>query len=72
MSGDAYIVLEEKENVLTVPIEAIVVDDEGSYVEVLDNGKIKKTYVEIGLESEDYSEILSGISEGTVVVTDKD
>jgi RND family efflux transporter MFP subunit len=71
MGGDAYIVLEEKEDVLTVPIEAVIVDDQGSYVEVLKDGKVQKTYVEIGLESDDLSQILSGISEGDLVITDR-
>ena len=71
MGGDAYIVLEEREDVLTIPVEAVIVDDEGSYVELLKDGKVQKTYVEIGLDSEDYSQILSGISEGDTVITDR-
>lgn len=65
MSGDAKFVVKEKQNALSVPSKFINSDKEGKYVNV-DQGKTKK-YVEIGIEGEDRTEIVSDISEGTVV-----
>ena len=63
MNGDADIVLQRKENVLKLPIEAVV-DGEVT----LTGEPEKKVKVETGLESEMEVEITSGLSEGVKVV----
>ena len=57
-----------KENVLRIPLDAISEDDNGSYVFVLNNKKAVKTAIETGVKNDDYAEVLSGISEGDIVV----
>ena len=57
-----------KENVLRIPLDAICEDDNGTYVFVLNNKKAVKTNIEVGVKNDDYAEVLSGISEGDIVV----
>lgn len=69
--GDfAVIVLvkERKENVLSVPKEAIHKDESGRYVYVLENEESVYTYVEVGMSDGAYTEITSGLTEGQKVL----
>lgn len=68
MTGDAHFVLKRKENTLFVPREFIKSDKDGEYV-LINNGKDKK-YIELGLEGEERTEIVSGIEEGAIVYND--
>ena len=65
MSGDAQFILSEKENVLYAPPKFINADPKGKYVNK--SKKNNKVYVEIGIESEDKVEIVSGVNEGDVL-----
>ncbi len=68
MSGDAEIILYEKENVLLVPQTSIVNIEGKNYIWAIENGIAKKTQVETGISSFDEIEILNGIKEGTQIV----
>ncbi len=63
MNGDAKIILAVKENVLKLPVEAIV---DGEVI--LDGQEKKKIKVVTGLEGDMDTEIVSGINEGIKVV----
>jgi RND family efflux transporter MFP subunit len=65
MTGDAHFVLREKKNVLYAPSDFVKADSEGDYV--LTNEGREKTYIEIGLEGEERTEVVSGLSEGVLV-----
>ncbi len=65
LNGQAEIIVSEKENVLTVPQEAIV--DE-KFVYVRSNGKPEKREVQTGIYSDSRIEILSGLSENEEVL----
>lgn len=67
MNGDISIIIEEKENVLAVPIEAVVEDN---HVWIKTDGRYVKKEVKVGLESDFEIEIISGVSEGQQVVID--
>ncbi len=55
---------------LLVPIEAVLIRDQNRpLVFVVRNGRAQWEYVELGLENEDWYEVLSGVQEGDVVVT---
>lgn len=69
LSAMVYITTAEKHDVLTVPIESIATENGNSYVVlVLPNGKTKKQFVHIGISSDNYTEILSGIKEGDKIL----
>jgi hypothetical protein len=58
--------LEEKENVLRVPVGFVNTDTDGKYIRL---GKTNnKFYVEVGLEGEEFIEILSDkVKEGDTI-----
>lgn len=68
LSGDADIIIEEKKGVLTVPLEAVSGEGGKDYVSVWDGKKALRRPVELGLESDDVVEVLSGLQTGEDVV----
>jgi len=65
MTGDAKFILEQKEDVLYVPPKFITSDNKGKYVSL--SKKNNKTYIEVGIESEDRVEIKGDIKEGDIL-----
>ena len=74
MAGDLEFATFNKENVLYLP-NKFVKEEKNSengeagkkYVMTEQNGKSQKTYVETGAETDDYTEILSGLDDNQVV-----
>lgn len=62
MTGDLSIVIKEKNDVLALPAKFIKSENGKKYVKT-----DKKVYVETGLETDQGTEIVSGLSEGDVV-----
>ena len=71
MSATADIVVEEANNVLVVPAQAVISSGELSYVEVLINGVIEQVQVSLGMSDGSYYEIKSGLAAGDQVVMQK-
>lgn len=68
MNGEAELVLATKQNVLSVPVESLISREGTTYVEVLENGEVQSREVEIGLESDTYVEVVSGLTVDDQVV----
>lgn len=68
MNGDADLVLASKSDVLSVPLSVLVTRNGDTIVKVKRNGKVEEVVVEVGLETEDEAEILSGLTEADEVV----
>lgn len=68
LSGDADIIIEEKKDVLTVPLEAVISEGGKTFVSVWDGKKALRRPVELGLENDDTVEVLSGLQTGEKVV----
>jgi HlyD family secretion protein len=70
MSATADITTQELENVLLVPNWAIRIDrDTGhTFVNLLLDDQVQETEVTIGVRGEDFSQVLSALSEGDIVV----
>lgn len=69
MTASANIITQIKDNVLLVPSGAVQTQNGQSTVRVMKNGKIEQVNVETGLSSNTQTEIVSGISEGNMIVT---
>ncbi|MCL5970309.1 MAG: efflux RND transporter periplasmic adaptor subunit [Patescibacteria group bacterium] len=67
MAGDLTMILQSRTNVLYLPVAAIKDDAGRKYVNVMKNGKTEKIYIETGLETDDSTEILSGLTENQAV-----
>lgn len=66
MTGDAKLVISEKDSVLYVPPKYVKSDTGGKYLKI--GGANNKTYVQIGIEGEDRVEIISDqVKEGDMV-----
>jgi HlyD family secretion protein len=65
---DIEIVVEEKEDVLRAPDNAVFKMDGNHYVFVAEEGKARLRQIETGLEGDGFIEILSGLSEGEMVI----
>ncbi len=73
MTGEAYVVLETRQSVLTVPTNFLHIEADGRvFVDVLDkNNKQSRVEVKLGLQGSDSVEVLSGIKQGDVVVIEQ-
>lgn len=67
-SIDISIILEKKENVLTIPLEGLRSYMGRNYVYLLDGNSKKEANVEIGTKSATEVEIISGLKEGQQVI----
>lgn len=70
LEADVTIYTQEKEQVLTIPSEARYVDDAGDYCYVIRNGAVEKQYFTAGIGSNESVEVMKGLKEGDVVITD--
>lgn len=69
LSGSADIVISSKQNVISLPFDAVLFDDaDKPYVFVLDNGVAKKRNITIGIEGEETYEVTEGLNEGDKVI----
>lgn len=67
--GSASFVGDKREQVLTVPVQALHRSEEQTFVYVLGDNNIREVrFVEIGLEGDTNAEVLSGLTEGEVVI----
>lgn len=70
-SADAEVILDIKENVLRIPSEAII-DQTKVYVFDQQSGTLHERRITTGLANWDYTEIVSGVSEGEQIVLTAD
>ncbi|MCX8006587.1 MAG: efflux RND transporter periplasmic adaptor subunit [Coriobacteriia bacterium] len=68
MNGTAEIVVESLEDVVSVPVEAVLEDAGQSYVFVVEGGKAKRIDVEVGRMTETRAQILGGLAPGKSVI----
>jgi len=67
-SVDIDIFVKEAVNVLMVPIQAVMQEEEGYFVYQLEDNIPVKKEVQVGLYGDKYVEIISGISEGAEII----
>lgn len=67
MTGDLTFVTKEKKNVLYLPNKFVKTDSGKKYVNVFKNDKKTKTFVQTGLETDDSTEIISGLIQGDII-----
>jgi len=69
MTVTASIITEVRADVLAVPNAAVKTSTSGSYVQISKNGAPVDQTVEVGISTDSYTEITSGLSEGQEVIT---
>ncbi len=70
MEGDVDIVLETLTNVLKVPTSSLINEEGKDYIWVYENGKISKKEVTIGGNSNEETEIKSGLDESQTIISE--
>jgi RND family efflux transporter MFP subunit len=68
-NGRAEVVLQRKEDVLRVPLSAIRTFSGRSFVTVVNGETRQEVAVEVGLQGDQFAEVLSGLKEGDKVVS---
>ncbi len=68
MTADIIIESEKKENVLVIPKGTVEKINGKKIVRVFKDGEVEEREIEIGLEGDDFIEIISGLEEGEEVV----
>ena len=66
LNGTVTIIIQQRENVLTLPVTALQEDADGSYVTLASDPQ-NKVRVEVGVTDGTTAEIVSGLSEGDIV-----
>lgn len=72
MNGDAEIITQEKSDIVILSYDVIMEDDDGTYVYVLENNTPVRRPVTTGIEGDSDVEIISGVNEGEVIITNPD
>lgn len=70
MHAEVEIVAEIHKDKLLVPQDAVLTRSQRKLLFVVEDGLAKWRYIEIGLENEDYAEILDGVKEGEQVIVE--
>ena len=68
MYAIAHIVLQERRDVLALPLSAVIKDGQQSYCCSVENGRIARKPIALGLQTADEAEIVSGLTGQEVVV----
>lgn len=68
MNGEAEFIVNEKEDILLVPLTSLAEEEEREYLWIVENGLAKRVEVKTGASSLNNIEILEGISEGDIVI----
>lgn len=68
MEAKALISLDSAEDVLLIPSEALNEGKDGPFCYVLDNGVVAVRLISLGLSTDDYIEVTSGLKEGDQVI----
>lgn len=70
LEADVTIYTTEKDKTLCISPEAVYTDDFGDYCYLIEDGVVKKQYITTGVRSDECVEVVNGLREGSVVVTD--
>ncbi|MEN9594716.1 MAG: hypothetical protein RLY23_1199, partial [Actinomycetota bacterium] len=63
------VVIDERENVVAVPIAAVLKSGSKNYVRVVtDDGRIKRVLIEVGLTQDEFIEVTKGLTGKELVV----
>lgn len=69
MTAQVEVITSDKPQTIAIPISALKTNTGGSYVLVMQpDGSTKEQYIETGIYSDEYVEVLSGLNEGDVIV----
>jgi len=72
MSADVEVIVNKKENVLTVPSQAIMERSDGKFIYVVQSSRAVQRPIKTGQFNWTYTEVTEGLQEGDMVITNPD
>ena len=72
MNGDAEIITQKKSDIVILSYDVIMEDNDGTYIYVLENNTPVRKPVTTGIEGDSAVEIISGVNEDEVIITNPD
>jgi len=72
MTANVDFILERKKNVFSLPRTAVLRDGGKTFVLVINGGRVQKKVVQVGIEGEQFIEVVEGLAEGEKVITGGD
>jgi macrolide-specific efflux system membrane fusion protein len=72
LNGVAQVTISEKQNALTIPLDALIEREDASYVRLLENDQPQERQVRVGITTDDWAEIVEGLSETDQVIMPED
>jgi HlyD family secretion protein len=69
MKATAHLTVSQLEKAMVIPTEAIIYEDEQTYVFVVDNQKAIKKEITVGFRSGNLVQVISGLSEADKIIT---
>lgn len=70
IEAKAVVHIAEAKEVLMVPVEVVNTDVDGYYCYVAKDGVVERRAIELGISSDSYAEVVSGLEEGDQIITD--
>ncbi len=68
MSATVTVAVARKENVLSIPVEAVKWDKGQAYVNRIEEGEAVQRKIKVGVQNDMYAEVVSGLQEGDAVL----
>ncbi len=69
MFAEVNFIIENKNEILSIPVDAVINEDMATYIYVLEGDIAKKRKIQLGLKDENNYEIIEGLIEGEKVIT---
>lgn len=69
MTAQAHIIIANLENTLLIPTLTIKREGNNTFVNVLNNGKVEKREIQVGINDDIHTQIISGLTEGEKVIS---
>lgn len=70
MFAKVSIPAEQKDNILTVPNEAVKIENSVKYIYIVDGGKVKKLSIDTGVSNDKITEVAGNVKEGASIITE--
>lgn len=71
MNGEVKIVLNRKEDVISIPLDSLFERDGKTYTRILEGGTVTEREVETGLEDEEWVEVITGVTVNETIAVPK-
>lgn len=72
LNGVAQVTIDEKAQALTIPLDSLIERDDASFVRVLVDGLPQEKQVTVGITTDEWVEVLDGLSEADAVIVPTD